>query len=151
MYSLKILQKQLSALRNQGIELGFYSISSSVAMQEQIESAYDYEQKKQIRDLTKEEQDFIDNEMLLCKLHAPYWLEKYCWIKPSSGRPTRLKPNKTQQVLLQVLAEMEEKNIPLLIQLLKLRQLGCSTIVELLIAHRDLFYSNIDGLVAGND
>ena len=120
MYSLKILQKQLSAFRDQGIELGFYSISSSVAMQEHLETLYDYESKKQLRALTREEQDFIDNELLLCKLHAPYWLERYCWIKPSSGRPTRLKPNKTQQVLLQVLAEMEEKNIPLLIQLLNL-------------------------------
>lgn len=152
MYSLKILQSHLDRIHaDTGRRLQFHSIPSSTQWTQHLDSIYDYEKKGLIRDLTPEEKDFISNELTLSKLHAPYWLERYAKIKPSSGRVTQLKPNFSQQVLLGIISEMEEKNMPIMLQMLKLRQLGVSTIWQLLIAHRVLFYLNVDALVGSND
>lgn len=152
MYSLKILQAQLDQYTAAtGRELKFYSLRASLQRQAHLETLYDYDTKRQLRPLDDEERAFVHNELTMSKLHAPYWLERYANIKPSSGRKQLIEPNFTQQVLLLLIAEMEEQNIPILLQLLKLRQLGCSTIIQLLIAHRVLFYTGVDALVGSND
>lgn len=151
MYSLTLLKNQLAELSAQGTTVNFYSVGNSLQWQAHLESLYDYRTKKLLRDLTQEEQAFITNELTLSKMYATYWLERYAKHKTSSGRVQLLRPNLTQQVLLGIIAEMEDAKMPLLLQLLKLRQLGCSTIVQLLILHRVLFYPNTDALVASND
>ena len=151
MYSLNLLKTQLAELSRQGISLSYYSIDASLGWQAHLESVFDYSTGRAQRELTPEEQAFITNEITLSKLYAPYWLERYAKHKASSGRVQLLRPNLTQKVLLGIIGEMEDRRSPLLLQLLKLRQLGCSTLVQLLIAHRTLFYPNTDALVGSND
>lgn len=152
MYSAKILERLLNKYeQSTGQKLTMYSIEASRQMAEYLDKLWDKQNNKLIRPITPEEQEFIDNELLLCRMHFPYWVERYAKIKSFDGRVIYFNFNIAQKFLLSIICDMEDAGIPLMLQLLKLRQLGCSTIIQLMITHRFTFYAGIDGLTASND
>lgn len=100
--------------------------------------------------LLPDENSFIINEQLLCTLDFLYWAERYAWIISQFGDKMLYKPNIAQKIYLDILSEMEEKGIALMIQALKARQLGITTLSELIIAHRVQFHP-VDAVVASSD
>lgn len=100
--------------------------------------------------LLPEEARFITSEQLLCTIDFLYWAERYAYIVNQFGDKTLFKANIAQLIYLDVLAEMEEMGIALMIQALKARQLGITTISELIIAHRATFYP-VTAVVASSD
>lgn len=100
--------------------------------------------------LLPEEAHFITNEQLLCTIDFLYWAERYAYIVNQFGDKTLFRANIAQRIYLEVLAEMEEQGIALMVQALKARQLGITTISELIIAHRATFYP-ITAVVASSD
>lgn len=157
MYSLKILEAQLHHLqaeakeRKKPFSFEFYPISYSRSMTQHLEQLYDRKEKRLIRPLLPEEEAFISNEMLICRLYYPYWAERYAFILGIDKNPSLYKPNITQRVMNLARSEMEDKNQALMIQQLKLRQLGSSTDTELCICHRTIFYKGTDALIASSD
>jgi hypothetical protein len=146
-----------------------------------LESIVDPETGQFRRDLTKTEQRFIDNELIVCQLDWRHWNENYCYIKPavrtdgpegwaelkddfrseSAGPLVKFRLNGMQEGLLRKLAELEEiahdqaaRGVPvngILLILLKARQLGASTMWQALMRHRVNFYSHQQGIVASMD
>jgi hypothetical protein len=100
--------------------------------------------------LFPEEARFITNEQLLCMLDFVYWAERYAYIVNQFGDKVLFKANIAQSIYIDVLAEMEEMGIALMIQALKARQLGITTISELIIAWRSTFYP-VTAVVASSD
>lgn len=95
------------------------------------------------RPLTYEEDLWITNERMVCRVNHLYTLTRYSFIKDRFSRIVRFKPNLAQKIILDVLAEMEEAGVELVLQFLKARRLGVSTLFQLLVAIRIMFSRNI--------
>jgi hypothetical protein len=105
-----------------------------------------------IRPLTGDEKQFILNERILSKLDFSYWCSNYAFILwYEGGKIVRFNPNTAQNTVLDVWGEMEEAQVAIMIQELKARQLGVSTITELAVAHRTQFHKHTNSLVASYD
>jgi hypothetical protein len=98
--------------------------------------------------------DYIRSERVLCKYDFRYWLERYVKIKSTLLSDTEfiVRPRMTVawQMVLDVWAELEARGSAIMMQQLKARQLGVSTLTELAIAHRVQFYSNINALICSS-
>lgn len=109
------------------------------------------------RALSDAEQTFIAATRLRIIFDFPYFAERFVWIDEEGHGLRRLYPLwESQAFLLHVLATIEEERYAsgypdgLLINVLKARQLGISTLAEALVAHRLLTRPHIRAL-AGAD
>ncbi len=103
------------------------------------------------RPLTKDELAWIESERAICTLDFRYWARNYAYILDKANRRTKFIPNIAQDIILDICGEMEEDGIAIMLMLLKARQLGMSTLSELMVAHRVQFHSNINAIVASSD
>lgn len=104
-----------------------------------------------VRSLTREELEWIENEKTLCTIDFKYWAQNYAFILDKGNRRVKFIPNIAQNIILDICGEMEEEGIAIMLMLLKARQLGMSTLSELMVAHRVQFHSNINAIVASSD
>lgn len=103
------------------------------------------------RPLKRDEAEFIQNEVLLSKLDFRYWAERYAKIRhPSENRMIPCIPNVAQQMMLDVLGDLERERVAIMAQILKARQLGFSTILEMLVTHRAQFYSHVTAVIGSS-
>lgn len=106
---------------------------------------------KLVRSLNAEEQAFVSNEVLMCKISYPYWATHYAWIKGDKGGLHRIKFWESQDMLLSAIAALEEANKPILIINLKARQIGASTISETILTHKVINNYGMTSLVASDE
>ena len=106
---------------------------------------------KLVRDLTKEELVWIEGERALCSIDFRYWAKNYAYILDKANRKVKFIPNIAQDIILDIAGEMEEDGIAIMLMLLKARQLGMSTLSELMVTQRVQFHSNINAIVASSD
>lgn len=72
---------------------------------------------------------------LRCRHDFEYWCATCAFIKPKSGyRPVHCRPNGGQRDVIEVLESQRTAGLPMRIIVLKARQWGCSTILELYVA-----------------
>lgn len=108
------------------------------------------------RSLTDEETAFIRHEINRSKADFLYWAERYAMIKSKNMDLIPLTPTAVQSLLLEKIAKAEFDTIinntgdGILFMVLKARQLGVSTISDVIIAHRSFFYSNTTALIAAD-
>jgi hypothetical protein len=95
------------------------------------------------RPLTPEEDLWITNERIVCRINHRYTLVRYMHIKDRFSKIVKFNPNIAQKIIVDVLAEMEEAGVELVLQFLKARRLGVSTLFQLLVAIRIMFSRNI--------
>jgi len=131
-----------SALTATGGRLGRYSVSESATLTASIMQAKD-ESGAFRRALTEEEQGFIVTAKLRTTIDFPWFAERFCWIDQEGHGLRRLAPLwESQQLVLDQLGRLEkardDEGSPdgLLLNILKARQLGVSTLSEALVAHR---------------
>lgn len=96
------------------------------------------------RQLTDEEGLWQLSESTLCKLDFEYFATNYVRIEDWSGQVVPFVPNKAQRLVLRVMALNEEMGIALMFLFLKARQLGITTLWQILLAHRTFFYRNVN-------
>lgn len=127
------------------------------AMKRELDRIWDPEKRQRIRAPSQEEQTFITNEQLLCTLDYRYAAERYIWINADGQRLQPMSPLwESQELILQALAREEyqrwQTHHPdgLLANILKGRQLGCSTLIQSLLAHRCLTRSQVRTLIASD-
>lgn len=104
-----------------------------------------------LRDPTPAEQRFIRNEIQMCACDADYWLTRYAYIRDETNTIRRFQWRIPQRAAFYVIQDMEALGKSIEIQWLKGRQLGVSTIIELLLTHRVLFGYGINAVVASID
>lgn len=151
-YSPRFTAAQISRTE---ARLGFALVPSSLEKVKvyvaHLDSLIDPHTGKLTRALLPDETAWIRNEKLLSALDYRYWAPRYATMQTADNRLTRLTPNIAQSIVLDILGEMEEQQFALHLQNLKARQLGVSTLFESLIAHRSLFYRNVNAIVASAD
>lgn len=100
--------------------------------------------------LTAEEIRWIRNERAICRADFLYWATRYAFIIDWQGQLARFYPNLAQQIILDVFSGMEAEGIAILIQVLKARQLGVTTLSELIILWRTAFTPYMNSLIASS-
>lgn len=153
MYSPKIIAQKATSLESQlPVRLKEHSVAEVVTMVEQINSARDRQDATKLRrPLTEAEKLFIHNEILLCGISYPYWATRYAMIKADKGGLTRIRFWESQDLMLGVIAEMEEAGLPIKIVNLKARQIGASTLWETLLAHKCMNRNGYNSLIAADE
>lgn len=92
------------------------------------------------RAFTVDEQRWIINEQTLCSISFLYWATRYAFIIDWHNHLVRFEPNTAQKIILNVLAEMEGAGQAMLLQVLKARQAGLTTLAELVLLWRAEFH-----------
>lgn len=94
------------------------------------------------------EREWIANEMYLCACSFPYFYWRYYFIKTKEGHIKRPDQLIAQLIFLAILAELDLKHLPILLLILKARQLGMSTIIEGIILWIALFRRGCHTVIA---
>lgn len=163
MYSQAIVTKRLSRLAENirgAIDPRFdWKEYSTAEVQERVSKLADVFNPldgSTHRPLSVDENDFIRHEINRCKVDFLYWCERYAFIKDKAMSLVRLTPTSVQRLLIARMAKAEEDAVlgksgdGILFNVLKARQLGCSTISDIIIAHRVFFYANTTALIAAD-
>lgn len=103
------------------------------------------------REFTAAEKRWIDNETAICTLDFRYWASNYARIINKEGQIIPFRIRDAQSVMLDIWGEMEEEEIAIMVQCLKARQLGMSTLTEMAVAHRVQFHSQVNAVVGSSD
>ncbi len=110
-----------------------------------------------LRRLTPDEAHYTANERLRCKVDWRYWAERYCMIRKGGTQLAPMYPLwESQEHVLNALARLEfqryETRDPdgLLLDVLKARQLGVSTMTQSIIAHRVMMHPYTYALIAAD-
>jgi hypothetical protein len=101
--------------------------------------------------LTSDEHLWMLNEQLMVMCDAEYALTRYCFVKNEEGVIQRFAFRMPQRILYSLIADLEDQEAAIEIMILKARQLGMSTLVELLIAHRIIFGYGVNAIMASAD
>ena len=134
-----------------------YSLDDARALTAQIKATRDEDTGQTIRGLTKEESDFAAASRVRVTIDAPFYLETFVWIDEEGHGLRSLYPLwESQQFALDRLGALELQAAKsgsldgLLLNVLKARQLGISTIAEALVSHR-IFSQPFIRAIAGSD
>jgi len=155
MYSPLVTESQvLKTSRALGIKLRPSTPREISIYREHLDRLFFKDEKgkwQQERPFTPAESAWVENERALCTLDFRYWANNYARIKSKENIPIHFYLNLAQQVMLDIWGEMEEEEIAIMVQILKARQLGMSTLTEMAVAHRVQFHSHINAIVASSD
>lgn len=134
-----------------------YPVDTCAAMTDRLASIPHPKTGRPQRRLTPEEDRFIANERLLTKIDWKYWAERYVMINAAGQGMQRLYPLwETQTVVVEKLATLQDQRIAtghpdgLLINVLKARQGGISTLGSALNAHRVVTHGHVRALLASD-
>ena len=97
-----------------------------------------------------DEMQWINNEFNICSCDYRYWSENYAFIN-ASGEIKRFERRASQEMLLSLWAEREDLGFGIEQQVLKARQQGISTEVELAITHQVNFGMGVNAAIASYD
>lgn len=111
---------------------------------------WDVEQKKLVRPLSGEEQQFIANERTLCALDFHYY-SRYARIIAWNKESIPFTPNVAQSMVMTLWGELEARALAISMMQLKARQLGVSTLTEIAVAHRVQLHPRTNAVVASAD
>lgn len=162
MYSQAVIQARKDQLERalhdalpQG--LSFHPVDYCQGMARRLHQIWDPKKAELLRPLSKEEQAFIANEQLCTKINYRYWGERYAYIQAGGERLKTLFPLwESQELILAEIARVEERRWReghpdgLLFNILKGRQLGCSTEIQSMVAHRTTTHSYRKALIASD-
>lgn len=163
MYSASVIAARESFLQRECASLlppaGLtrYPVSYCHAMKAHLDQIWNPDEKLQTRAFSQDEDHFVVNEQLLCKIDYRYSAERYIFINADG---TTLRPMfplwESQELILGEMARVELQRWStrhpdgLLFNCLKGRQLGCSTLAQSFLAHRVLTHGHVRTLIASD-
>lgn len=158
MFSQKIINKAVAAFEAHfKRELREYSIEECKDFCDRLTDAFG-KKGDTLRPYTKEEQQFVENELLMTKASYKYWANRFCRINVAGQGVSAMYPLlETQEFVLRRLAAREEEiedGAPggIFVNFLKgSRQVGGSTLAESIICHRATTQGNLQGIMASHE
>lgn len=153
MYSPKVIESRLQTVQQKlKRELRHYSVDKTDEWKEHLTALYNPDTKQLVRELKKQEREFIENEQILFQFDFRYAAEHYFKVMHWSNKGL-VTPQLSiaQNIMLDVLADHEERGAALQLQLLKARQLFMTTFWVMVGTHRFLTIPRLYGLVASSD
>lgn len=151
MYSRKVIEKNIlraeSLIReSEGLSARWSMRPATIGERQEMTSHFESlldDRGFLTRDFTKEERLWILVESTICKLDFIYFARNYAKIEDWSAQITYFNPNLAQQIILDMMAEYEELGWALMFMFLKARQLGITTLFQVVLAHRIFFWRNV--------
>jgi hypothetical protein len=104
----------------------------------------------QMRRLTKAEERFIANERAMCAASCHYFLTRYYYIK-FKNKIARFTFRQGQWIMWQMLCELDRMGVSKMLQILKARQLGISTLAEGIATHHSQFVPGVAAQIGSAD
>ncbi len=145
------------SVKSHGGKLLRYSVSDARAFAAGLSDAVDPKTYAFTRGLTPDEQAYIANELLMTQVDWRYWAERYVLIQKEGRDLAPMFPLwKSQEHILDVLGRLQVERVAtghpdgLLLDVLKARQLGASTMTQSIIAHRATTSPHTAGLIAAD-
>src|SRR5882724_9799717 len=157
MYSkIKVAERLALAQPDLKFPLERHSVSEIISFDSHLTSKgmilyNDSGQPSGTQNLTQFEVDWMENERILVMSDAEYALTRYCFLKDQENIVRRFEFRVPQRILFDIIADLEESNRTLEFVILKARQLGCSTLVELLIGLRIIFGYGVNAVIGSAD
>lgn len=153
MYDLATTNKDIErlAIKHPGWKPERHTLSQIDAANAHFKTLWDPELEKWKRKLDAKEQAWIVNERRMAALDFRYWGSHYSWLLDWQERPSHFTPNVAQEIKLDLWAEAERAGHAICEMSLKARQLGVSTLCELVVAHRVQFYPYVNAVVSSSD
>jgi hypothetical protein len=144
------------ASRDLGITPEYHDVREVVAFDDHLRASglYHYDsvgKPDSLVNLTEFERAWILNEQMLIMCDAEYFLTRYAFVKDEQNIIKRFEFRVPQRILYDILAELEEGDRTLEFVILKARQLGMSTLIELLIGHRIIFGYGVNAVIGSAD
>jgi hypothetical protein len=146
-----IAQRRIKACERLQFDVQPHTIKAVEEANAHFKTIWDAEQDKFIRPLDAREIQWIRNERAMSLCSFPYWASHYAVIRNWQGRLQLFTPNVAQKIAMDIWASTEDDGFAIMMQQLKARQLGFSTICELAVAHRAQFHPNVNAVVASAD
>lgn len=129
-----------------------YSTPSYIAgLYAHFEALLDEETGSLKRPLDAAEIRAIQNERKLCAFDWHYWRENYARIIDWEKNTVPFRLNIAQHIVADIWAEHEERGIAIMLQQLKARQLGITTVNQMAVTHRFQFWEHTNAIVASAD
>lgn len=155
MYSDLIVGERLeAATQSLGWSPIYHSVDEVIKFNLQLERLVSFSESgdKQFNweGLTPQEKRFILNEQAMVMCDAAYSLTRYCHVKNEAGIMERFQFRVPQKILFDIICDLELLRSSIEILLLKARQLGMSTLVELLVCLRVLFIRGVNAVIASS-
>lgn len=152
----RIRERIAEAEREFAVTLEYHTISEVDSFEDHLvrNGMYIYDQNGRpegTQALTDFERDWILNEQVLCMCDAEYALTRYCFVNSEEGVIDRFTFRVPQKILYDIISDLESNLSAIEIIILKARQLGVSTLVELLIALRIIFGYGVNATIASAD
>lgn len=91
------------------------------------------------------------NEQLLVLCDARYALTRYCWVKDEENIIRRFTFRVAQELIYEIICDLEDREAAIELLILKARQLGISTLAQLLIALRIVFSYGVTAVTGSAD
>jgi hypothetical protein len=104
-----------------------------------------------VTDLSPADKEFIRHNQALVLCDAAYALTRFCYVRDEEGIIKRFKFRVPQQLLWDIICDLEEKDAAIEIMILKARQLGMTTLIQLLIAMRIIFSYGVSAVAGSAD
>lgn len=92
----------------------------------------------------------LAGEIKRCQDSFEYAARNYFFIVNKERQDVLLHLNEGQELLLEKIYQLRDRNKPQKIMIIKARQLGCSTLIEALIAWRSMFFPNVAAMVVSH-
>jgi hypothetical protein len=103
------------------------------------------------QNLSHEEAQWMLNEQLLVMSDHAYAITRYGYVTDEEGVIKRFTFRLAQLLLFNVISDLEDLDAAIEIMILKARQLGMTTVVELLIMFRIIFSNGVNAIIASAD
>jgi hypothetical protein len=123
-------------------------IDSLIKMESNSKSSYINVTTKISERRQREIAHWIENEQVLCGIDSGYWERNYAWVCDEKGEIFKFKNRKSQEVFDSIIAEADEKQLPIQMLCLKGRQVGITTKTALKFIHRMLFIPHTQAVMA---
>ena len=103
------------------------------------------------QNLTDADRQWMLNEQVLVLCDAAYALTRYAYIKDEQNVIGRFHFRVPQRLMFDIICDLEAMDAAIEVMILKARQLGTSTLIELLIALRIIFGHGVNAIISSAD
>ena len=163
LYHPKLVERRLATMADHirqtlDPKFEFRDIEAGVRAEtvENLEKIWNPETMSLARSLNQAETEFIRHEINRSKVDFLYWCTSYAKIKDKNMNLVTLQPTSVQNLMLDRFGKAEWHSVieksgdGIMFLCLKARQLGASTLSDVIISHRIFFYANTTAMIAAD-
>lgn len=156
MFNSEVVDRRLQKLQKKlSFPLKPYPVGDSIDRQLHLIHLWDREKGQIRRPLTRDEQEFVINEQILCTYDFNYFAPRYAFINTKTGERKRIEFWESQRIALEHISRGEldawKTGRDNLWDWLKARQLGATAVCEIIIGHRIFFFENQRAVIASDE